>query len=72
MDCQPMATEEYTGIRSVMSGPLGRRTAFTLMVNGPWTGTAARNLIRQLELQVEWLEADTTPKSAISVSEGSR
>jgi hypothetical protein len=48
--------------RTVMSGPLGRQTAFNLIVNGPWTETAAKNLIKQLELQVEWLVADKPKK----------
>jgi hypothetical protein len=60
-------TEQDTS-RSVISGPLGRRTAFNLLVNGPWTKQAAQNLIKQLEFQIEWFDADDVKQSNAEIA----
>lgn len=48
--------------RTVAAGPLTTETAFNLVINGPWTARAARNLIRQLEVQIAWFEEDDKPQ----------
>ena len=49
--------------KSVLSGPLGRKWAFNLIVNGQWSAQTARYLIQQLEMQAEWFEADEKQKA---------
>lgn len=50
--------------RSVLSGSLGRKSTFNLIVNGEWDVQAASYLIRLLELQVEWFETDDKIEAA--------
>ena len=49
---------ERQDLRCVLSGPLSANTGFSLTVIGPWGEREARNLVRLLELQVEWLAED--------------
>lgn len=42
----------------VQSGPLSPRSSYSLFVNGYWGHKEVTNLIKILELERQWLEAD--------------
>ena len=51
--------------RVVLAGPLSRKTTYALHVNGPYGAREIENLLRMLNLQLEWFRQEEAADSAV-------